>query len=106
MQQWPQALIRWFPTGIGGVAAANSAINQQWIQTAVLSLLTILWASFSKGFTETLSKGAEERGSKSAEFLLKQFDNLVKAILRMRFVCRDLWVRFSFQGKYSSSQHY
>ena len=95
--KWLQGLVKWFPAGVSGGATAHFAINQQWvaaISTSSLTLLFSLWANYSEGLTETLNKGAKERGTRTGEFLLKQFDDLVSTLI---------WVRSGFQGQYLRS---
>ena len=100
MQQTPKWLkdfIKWFPTGIGGVATGHFAINQQWKEAVFSSMVTAvlsLWAKFSSGFMEGMEKGVNERGKKSAELILKQADTLPNKLR---------WVTSGFQDKYYRS---
>ncbi len=100
MQQtpkWLKDVIKWFPTGIGGVATGHFAINQQWKEAVLSSMVTAglsLWAKFSSGFMEGMEKGVNERGKKSAELILKQADTLPNKLR---------WKFSRFQDKYYRS---
>ena len=100
MQQkpkWLKDIIRWFPTGIGGVATGHFVISQQWKEAVLSSMVTAglsLWAKFSSGFMEGMEKGVNERGKKSAELILKQADTLPNKLR---------WKFSGFQDKYYRS---
>ncbi|MEA5595700.1 SUMF1/EgtB/PvdO family nonheme iron enzyme [Rivularia sp. UHCC 0363] len=99
MQQTPKwkNFIKWFPTGIGGFATGHFAIHQQWKEAIFSSIVTTglsLWAKFSTGFMEKLEEGVNERGKKSAEFILKQTDTLPNKLR---------WKLSGFQDKYYRS---
>ncbi|WP_017658833.1 NACHT domain-containing protein [Baaleninema simplex] len=92
-----QILVQWFPSGLFGGLAVHSAIagdiREAVISTAIAAAGSI-WASYSKGFMETMEKGANERGQRTAEQILIATDKLPGKLK---------WKLSGFLGKYYNS---
>ena len=97
MQKIPKALIKWSPTGLGVGFATHFAWAQDWPRAVMTSLLTAaytfgfpLWLKFRSGFMQALEAGAEERGERSATWVLTKFDELLAQLrwTTSRFVSR------------------
>ncbi len=86
MQQqskWFQTLIKWFPSGVGGVVTGNLLIAGESKEAIISSVITAslsLWANFSSGFMERLEEEINKRGKKTADFVLTQIDKLPEKI--------------------------
>ena len=92
-----QALIKWLPTGAGVGFTAHFLSSQQWTQAIISTLLTActsVWVKFSSKFMETLEQAAEERGEKSAKWVVKQVDSLPTKLR---------WITSGFQERYQQS---
>lgn len=92
-----QVLVQWFPSGLFGGLAVHSAAAGN-IRDALISTLIAaggsVWASYSKGFMDTMDAGANERGQRNAKQLLIATDTLPGKLK---------WKLSGFLGKYYNS---
>jgi formylglycine-generating enzyme required for sulfatase activity len=95
--QWLKSLIKWFPTGVGLGATGHFILQQDWTKAIISTTVTAglsLWAKFSEGFMQEMEAGANERGKKTAQYMLTQADDLPKKLQ---------WRLSGFENKYYQS---
>jgi hypothetical protein len=93
-----QPLIQWVPLGGSGWLFASFLLQQDWLQVALtfpVTVVTAVWAAYSRNFVERLSEIYAERGRQDADALTQFLDNLNQALL---------WQFSGFEAKYLRCQ--
>ncbi|MDZ8080022.1 MAG: SUMF1/EgtB/PvdO family nonheme iron enzyme [Nostoc sp. DcaGUA01] len=95
--EWLKSLIKWSPTGVGLGATGHFILQHDWTKVIISTVVTAslsLWAKFSEGFMQEMEAGANERGKKTAQYMLTQADNLPQKLQ---------WKLSRFENKYYQS---
>ncbi|GAX36297.1 NACHT domain-containing protein [Nodularia sp. NIES-3585] len=90
-------LIKWSLPSLGLGATGYFLFQSKWTEAIISSAVTAgssLWAKFSEGFMEEMEAGVNERGKKTAKFVLTQGDKLPEQLR---------WKLSNFQSKYYAS---
>ncbi|MDA0867201.1 MAG: GUN4 domain-containing protein [Cyanobacteria bacterium] len=93
-----QPLIQWVPLGGSGWLFASFLLKQDWLQVALtfpVTLVTAVWAAYSRNFIERLSEIYGERAKQDANALVVWMDSLDQALK---------WQFSGFDGKYLKQQ--
>lgn len=93
-----QPLIQWAPLGGSGWLFVSFLLRQEWAQvllTFPVTLVTAVWAAYSRNFVERLSEIYAERGRKDADALTQSLDTLNQALQ---------WQLSGFEAKYLKCQ--
>lgn len=100
--QWQQYLVRWLPLTVMGGLTAILISNQKFfsaIASAFLTLVTLLWSSFSTGFIADAQQETNKLGGKSSQWffqLLYRLGHIFK-----EWAIQFWWaISFDFTGKY------
>jgi hypothetical protein len=97
-RQIVQPLIQWMPLGGSGWLFVSFLLKQEWLQvllTFPVTVVTAVWAAYSKNFVERLSEIYAERGKQDADAVTEWLDSLNQAIK---------WQLSGFDGKYLRCQ--
>ncbi|MBW4490418.1 MAG: GUN4 domain-containing protein [Trichocoleus desertorum ATA4-8-CV12] len=97
-RQVVQPLIQWMPLGGSGWLFASFWLKQEWTQvllTFPVTIVTAVWAAYSKNFVERLSEIYAEKGKQDAEVLNQLLANLDETIK---------WQFSGFEAKYLELQ--
>lgn len=97
-RQVVQPLIQWMPLGGSGWLFASFLLKQEWTQvllTFPITIVTAVWAAYSKNFVERLSEIYAEKGKQDADTFNKWLASLDETIK---------WQFSSFEAKYLKCQ--
>lgn len=97
-RQVVQPLIQWMPLGGSSWLFASFLLKQEWTQvllTFPVTIVTAVWAAYSKNFVERLSEIYAEKGKQDAEALNQLLANLDATIK---------WQFSGFEAKYLELQ--
>ncbi|PZV14636.1 MAG: hypothetical protein DCF22_08555 [Leptolyngbya sp.] len=97
-RQVVQPLIQWIPLGGSSFLFASHLLKQEWmlvLLTFPVTVVTAVWAAYSKGFVERLSEIYADRSKKDADALVAGMDSLDKALK---------WQLSGFESKYLKCQ--
>ncbi len=75
--------MRWSPVGGSGWLFFHAIRTQDWLMAIILFPVTVVyvvWAKYTEGFTEKMGEVAQKRGSSDAEGLVKGIDSRSKAL--------------------------
>ena len=75
--------MRWSPVGGSGWLFFHAVRTQDWLMAIILFPVTVVyvvWAKYTEGFTEKMGEVAQKRGSSDAEGLLKRMDTANEAL--------------------------
>ncbi|MEA5451321.1 GUN4 domain-containing protein [Leptolyngbya sp. CCNP1308] len=98
LKQIGQSIVRWSPLGGSALAFASFLIQQDWLVAIVLfpaTVISAVWASYSKGFIERLTEIYSERAGNHANVVARWIDSLLEALR---------WQFSGFEGKYLKLQ--
>jgi hypothetical protein len=97
-RQIVQPLIQWMPLGGSGWVFASFLLKQEWAQvllTFPVTIVTAVWAAYSKNFVERLSEIYGEKGKQDADALNQGLASLDEALK---------WQLSNFDSKYLKCQ--
>jgi len=97
-RQIVQPLIQWMPLGGSGGLFLSFLLKQEWTQGLIMfpvTIVTAVWAAYSKSFIERLSEIYAEKGKQDADALNKGMDSLNEALK---------WQLSGFDNKYLKLQ--
>jgi len=83
VQQTVQSFIQWMPLGGSGFLFFGFLLKQEWAQVMLafpVTIVTAVWAAYSKNFIERLSEIYAEKGKQDAIALNKGMDSLNEAV--------------------------
>ena len=98
VQKTVQSFIQWMPLGGSGFLFASFLLKQEWAQVMLafpVTIVTAVWAAYSKNFIERLSEIYAEKGKQDADRLNKGMDSLNEALK---------WQFSGFDAKYLKLQ--
>jgi hypothetical protein len=93
-----QLVTRWSPLGATSFAFASFLLKQEWMTALLLFPVTLVsgvWAAYSKGFIERMNEIYAERAKKDADSLVAWMDSLNEALK---------WQFSGFEAKYLKLQ--
>jgi hypothetical protein len=97
-RQIVQPLIQWMPLGGSGTLFLGFLLKQEWLQvllTFPVTIVTAVWAAYSKSFIEQLSEIYAEKGKQDAKNLNQWLGSLDEALK---------WQFSGFDAKYLKCQ--
>jgi len=97
-RQVVQPLIQWMPLGGSGWLFASFLLKQEWLQvllTFPVTVVTAVWAAYSKNFVERLSEIYADKGKRDADALNQCLTSLDETIR---------WQFSGFEAKYLKCQ--
>lgn len=97
-RQLVQPLIQWMPLGGSSWLFISFWLHQEWLQvllTFPITVVTAVWAAYSKNFVDRLSEIYAERGKQDADALTQWLDGLNQTLK---------WQLSDFEAKYLKCQ--
>lgn len=97
-RQVVQPLIQWMPLGTSGWLFVSFLLKQEWLQvllTFPVTVVTAVWAAYSKNFVERMSEIYAEKGKQDADALNQWMSSLNETVK---------WQFSGFEAKYLKCQ--
>lgn len=98
LKQIVQNVVRWSPLSGSSLAFASFLVKQDWLVAIALfpaTVISVVWASYSKNFIERLTEIYSERAGNHANVVARWLDSLVETLR---------WQFSGFEGKYLKLQ--
>lgn len=98
LKQIGQSIVRWSPLGGSALAFGSFLAQQDWLVAIALfptTVISAVWAGYSKNFIERLTEIYSERGGNHANVIARWVDSLLEALR---------WQFSGFESKYLKLQ--